>query len=139
MFMIGTIELIQFREARNMSERNHWDLEKGKKIKKTLSLTLDEEDTLKALEGKTLITNALILYQKIVIKKALYEGVNHGLYQSKIDFVVPLEEEVKQWARSFGYALSAKPNTKWIEGANGWQYEAIDSPPPSKTEFTLLW
>lgn len=140
MLRIGAVELIQFREARNMSERNHWDIEKGKSIKQKLALSESEEETLQVLKGrKELESAALVLCQKLIIKQALYEGVNKGEYLSKIDFIVPLKDEVKQWARSFGYALSAKPNTVWITGANGWQYEAIDSPPPSKTEFTLLW
>ena len=139
MLAIMNVELIQFQEARFMSETNHRYLEKGKKIKKLLSLSEDEQDTLNALEGKELISKSLVLYQKLLIKKALYEGVNNGKFLYEINFGVPLEEEVKQWSRSFGYALSAKPNTIWVTGRDGWQYESIDSPPPSKTEFTLLW
>lgn len=139
MLSIMNVELIQFQQARFMSEDNHRYLEKGKKIKKHLSLSEDEEDTLKALEGKDLTARSLILYQKLLIKKALYEGVNNGRFLYEIDFGVPLEEEVKQWSRTFGYALSAKSNTIWVTGRDGWQYESIDSPPHSKTEFTLLW
>lgn len=139
MVKFGPIELIHFRDARNLSEKNHRDLEKSRPIKKVLSLDEDELETLEALKGKTLFSSVLVIYQKLLLKQALYEGINHGKYLAEIDFVVPLDEEVMAWVRSYGYAISRKNNIVWQTGADGWQYESLNSPPPSNTEFTLLW
>ena len=140
MNLIRDVNMVEFWTARRTTERNHEALEKGKKVKNPLALESNEVSTLAELNKKmTLTTEELIIKQKLTIKEAIYNGVNCGVYLREIDFVVPLEGQVKTWTRSFGYALSPKPNTIWIDRRDGWQYEDPNSPPPSNTVFSVLW
>lgn len=139
--MISTVSMVPFIKARNMAEANHHALSSGKVIHEKLTLSPIEEASLEELSHCCSFTaSEKTLYQKLLIKKNIYTGINSGKFTSEeIDFIDPLEEDVKNWAENFGYALSPKPNTIWITASNGWQYESNDSPPPSKTIFTILW
>ena len=137
----SSVEMIPFSEVRIITEMNHNALSSGKAIHKKLTLSPNEEAKLEELSHCCNITHAAtVLYQKLLIKKSIYTNVTAGNFMSEeIDFVKPLEEEVRSWVWEHGYALSPKSNTIWITQPNGWQYEATDSPPPSKTQFTILW
>ena len=140
MDLIREVNMVEFWPARFASEKNHETLEKGKKVKKPLTMEEHEVCILAELNGKAKLTHdELVLKQKLIIKEAIYKGVNSGVFLYEIDFVVPLEEEAIKWTRSFGYAIGPKPNTVWITGRDGWQYADPNSPPPSKTVFTVLW
>ncbi|MEE1390175.1 MAG: hypothetical protein U0M00_06535 [Clostridia bacterium] len=97
--------------------------------KKWLSLTEEEVRLLESADTPT------VLHQKILLKKAFYDGLNKGESVIPVHFDSPLQEEVKAWWKSLhGAYLSAKKIGEFVN----WIEEETHPRPSSEFDFELL-
>ena len=95
-------------------------------------LTLTEQES-RILEDTSLVSE--IDVQKIMLKKAYYDGLNHGQNIIPVHFDTPLLSEVKDWWASLHGAYLA---TKKVGEFTNWLDEFTDPRQVSKTDFEIL-
>ena len=108
--------------------RCYLDMSPKKHQKCWLSLTSEEVRLLKSKDTPT------VLVQKLMLKKAYYDGLNHGKSIIPVHFETPLLSEVKTWWANLHGAYLA---TTKVGEYTTWMDELMNPRPNSQFDFEL--
>lgn len=135
------VDLMNFLDARCYSEKNRYN-----HSEKDIKLTENEEFLLKKFSS----VNLSILsfedkcdFQKLCIKKEIYQAVSNG--KSYIDFIIPypLIDEVGIWVKNEGYCLCSTPidYSYYFVDENGYCrfHQAKETNPKTNCNYRVLW
>lgn len=140
------VSLLNFHDARILSEKNCDSFYRGKNKKKKLSLNKIEAQDLEDLCSKSvddLTLDDKIYLQKLFILSSLYEHINKGTYIAEFILPFPLIPIVKDWVSAKGYAISPTPidySYSYIDEDGFWKFhEAKPLDPAIVCNYRILW
>lgn len=139
------VTLLNFQDARNISEINRYSSQKKKNLSK-LSLSENENKDLKnftSIPIENLSIEDKIYFQKLFILNSIYEHINKGFYIAEFVLPFPLITSVKDWVSAKGYCMCPTPvdySYYYVDnkGYLRWhQAEALD--PTVVCNYRILW